>query len=244
MELSLYPREGIPRTFQVLLKADIGGIEHVYTADAEHDSVSFALQTQEQSFLSFVHMGIAHIGATPSEWYDSNGFHLPDGIDHILFLLGLILAGGSVLQMVKTATGFTVGHSVTLAVASLGLIRFPSRFVESMIALSIAYVALETLMMKEPRDRWRIAALFGLVHGFGFASALSNLQLTGAGMAKALVGFNLGVEIGQVILVALMAPVVTFLRKQPVLNRFAVPGCAGGIFFAGAYWFFQRAFGF
>ena len=122
-------------------------------------------------------MGIAHIGATPEEWWGPEGFHLPEGIDHILFLLALILAGGTLGQMVKTATGFTVGHSITLAAGSLGLVAFPQRVVESAIALSIAYVAAETFFIKTPRDRWKMAAAFGLIHGLGFASALGELNL-------------------------------------------------------------------
>src|SRR5262249_49909646 len=155
---SFIHRPKMPSTFQVLVKADFGATEHVYTADAAHDAISISSHVDEYSFGRFVLMGIQHIGATPGEWWGPSGLHFPDGIDHILFLLGLLLAGGSAISMVKTATGFTVGHSVTLAIASLEILRFPSRLVESAIALSIAYVALETLLLKESRDRWKIAA--------------------------------------------------------------------------------------
>ena len=234
----------LPSTFQVLVKADLNGTEHLYTADALHDSLILSRQPASQTgFMRFCLMGIEHIGAVPSEWGWPNSFHFPDGIDHILFLLGLILAGGSLTELVKTATGFTFGHSVTLAIATLGILRLPSRMVESCIALSIAYVAAEILFTKRPRPRWRIAAAFGLVHGFGFAAALMTLDLNRAEMAKALVGFNCGVEVGQIILITLLAPCVALLRRS-FLKGYAVMAAAGGIFVTGAYWFVQRAFGF
>jgi hypothetical protein len=241
-------RKEMPPTFQVLLKADFGAAEHVYTADVSRQSITISRDLPESRLGTFVLMGMGHIGALPSEWWGPKGFHIAFGIDHILFLLGLILAGGSLGQLVKTATGFTIGHSLTLAAASLGLITFPQRFIEAAIALSIAWVALETLLVMRRRsheapDRWRVAAVFGLVHGFGFAWALDNLGLTGLGMAKALVGFNLGVEIGQVILVAAMLPLLVSLRRVPWLNLYAVGAASGGIFMTGAYWFLRRALG-
>jgi hypothetical protein len=237
----------IPRTFQVVAKTELGGAEHLYTAEATRDSITIETGNAPDGMAGFIKMGIEHIGAWPTEWYGPRGYHLPDGIDHILFLLGLILAGGTLWQMVQTATGFTVGHSLTLALATLGVVRLPQRFVESSIALSIAYVAVETLIMREPqrlaKSRWRVALAFGLIHGFGFASALEELHLSGAILAKALVGFNVGVEMGQVVIVAFMAPLLIALRRAPAIARIAVPGAASGIFLAGSYWFVRRAFG-
>ncbi len=187
-------------------------------------------------------MGVEHIGAAPSEWKGPTGWHLPDGIDHILFLLALILSGGSVLALVKTVTGFTVGHSITLALASLGILTFPSRLIESAIALSIAYVAAETIFVKQPKHRWRLALGFGLVHGFGFANALTELELKGAVLVKALLGYNLGVELGQIAIVLLLAPVLAVLLRKSAVRSYAVPACAAVIMVAGTYWFVQRAF--
>ena len=96
-------------------------------------------------FWEFVLMGVRHIGATPSEWQGKDGLQLPAGLDHILFLLALILCDVSLVPTLKAVTGFTLGHSVTLALATLGIVRLPSRLTESAIALSIAYVAGEDL---------------------------------------------------------------------------------------------------
>src|SRR5690606_36578708 len=103
---------------------------------------------------------------------------LADGIDHILLLLALMLAGGTLLQLVGIATGFTLGHSITLALSGLGLVRPPASVIEPVIALSIALVAAQAFAGRREHDhrRWLIAAGFGLVHGFGFAGALHELE--------------------------------------------------------------------
>ena len=98
------------------------------------------------SFGRFVAMGVEHIGNHRNQWFDSSHFHFPEGIDHILFVLALLLAGGSLLSAFKTVSGFTIGHSITLALATFGLVHVPSRIVESAIALSIAIVAVESLI--------------------------------------------------------------------------------------------------
>jgi hypothetical protein len=231
----------VPRTFQAVVRVQSGETEHVYTADATHDTIAFSAEAA-RSFGAFVLMGIQHIGAWPTEWYGPQGFHFPDGIDHIMFLLGLILLGGSVLQLVGTATGFTAGHSITLALATLGVVHVPSRIVEPAIALSIAFVAAETFFVKHAKSRWRIAMAFGLVHGFGFASALADLHLAKSSLAGALVGFNVGVELGQAAIVAVLAPLIAMMRRRAFFRRYAIPAGAGGIFCCGITWFVQRAF--
>ncbi len=159
-----------------------------------------------------------------------------------MFLLALILAGGGLLRTLGTVTGFTVGHSITLALATLDVVRVPGRIAESAIALSIVYVAVEDLVVKEPKHRWRIATAFGLLHGFGFASALTELHLSRAGLASALFGFNAGVEVGQAVIVALLAPAVLALRKQKWFAEYGSRACAAAIAAAGTFWFVQRAF--
>jgi hypothetical protein len=230
-----------PISTRVLGKALAGGHESQFVLDPGRQTL-VVTGAPERSFGEFVLMGVQHIGATPGEWLrPGGGLRLPDGIDHILFLLALLLAGGGLLEVLKTVTGFTAGHSVTLALATLGLVRLPSRLVESAIALSIAYVALEDLLVQQPRHRWRLAAGFGLVHGFGFAAALSELQLSRSGLAGALVGFNLGVELGQAVIVALLFPLLALLRRRAGFARYGVRGAAALVFAAGAYWFVQRA---
>jgi hypothetical protein len=143
----------------------------------------------------------------------------------------------------KTVTGFTAGHSVTLALATLGIVHLPQRLVESAIALSIAFVAAEAIFIRKGRARWRIALFFGLVHGLGFASALAELHLDRSSILKALVGFNVGVELGQAVIVAIALPTLYLLQRPAASRRFAVPTLAFFIFSAGSYWFVRRAFG-
>ena len=229
-----------PLTFRLLGKAQVDGIEQEFILEAGKETLHVA-GSPRASFGQFVWMGVRHIGAAPSEWWGPNGLQLPAGIDHIFFLLALILAGGGFLSTLKTITGFTAGHSVTLTLATLGWVRLPPRLTESAIALSIAFVATEDIFRK-PRHRWQVAAGFGLVHGLCFASALSALHLGRSQMAGALVGFNLGVELGQAMILTLLAPFVYLLFRQPLLKRYAVPALAAGVAISGAFWFVQRAF--
>ena len=207
-----------------------------------HAVLSIAGGEPERTFGQFVLMGMQHIGATPSEWVGKQGLHLPDGIDHILFLLALLLAGVAWAPVLKTVTGFTLGHSISLSLATLGLIQLPSRLVESAIALSIAYVAAEDFWLKSQKPRWQIAAAFGLVHGFGFAKALSELHLARSRLASALFGFNLGVELGQEVIVIALAPLLWALFKWGWFERIGRKICAGGILACALVWFFRRAF--
>ncbi len=166
----------------------------------------------------------------PSVWAAARRFlrlgieHIFTGYDHIAFLLALLLLGGRFLDLVKIVTSFTIAHSVTLALAALGILNPPSRAVEALIAASIIAVAGENLWVLRSargeservasalRHRWRITFAFGLVHGFGFASALQELKLPRSALAAGLVSFNLGVEVGQVTIVALAFPVLSWLR--------------------------------
>ena len=233
--------DGASLDYRVLVKSVIGGAERNYIL--EPGASTLRVQGEgRRGFLDFVSMGFHHIGASPAEWRDNTGLHLPAGVDHILFLLALILAGGTVLKTIGTVTGFTAGHSITLGLASFGVVSLPSRLTESAIALSIVYVAVEDLIVSEPRHRWRIATVFGLVHGFGFASALTELHLSRGGLFGALLGFNLGVELGQALIVALLAPLVLLLRRREWFRRIGSRACALGIAAAGSFWFVQRAF--
>ncbi len=231
---------GLPKGFQLVINIKNETTESVSTLSVVSRELHFSALKTGVSFKDFIFMGIDHIGASPSEWKDTTGFHLPDGIDHILFLLALLLAGGGIINVLKTITGFTVGHSVTLMLASLNILRLPSRFVESMIALSIAYVAIESVLFKKRKSRWQEASLFGLMHGFGFANALAELQLTGSTLVSALVGFNVGVEVGQVIITLCFFPLLYFIQKNEKFGRYFVPICSILIFLAASYWFVQR----
>jgi hypothetical protein len=236
-----------PPSFRLLVHANLDGVDQERVLEAGDANLRLTGPSQ-RGFGQFVLMGIQHIGAWPSEWIGPHGLKLPDGIDHILFLLALLLSGVQLIPVLKTVTGFTIGHSITLSLATLGVVQLPSRLVESAIALSIAYVAGEDLLWsvaskpKRAPSRWPIAAAFGLVHGFGFARALAELHLPRSRLVSALFGFNVGVEIGQEIIVALAAPVLWLLFKWPPFRRVGVPACAAAILGAALVWFVKRAF--
>ncbi len=179
------------------------------------------------TFMEFLQLGIKHIFL---------------GYDHLMFLFALILVGGRIVDLIKIVTAFTVAHSVTLALAAFNIVSLPSRPVESGIALSIAYVALENLLNEKPAHRWRLTFTFGLVHGFGFASVLKELGLPRQNLAASLLSFNLGVEIGQIAVVALLFPLVVWVSRQPY-QRAVVRAASVIVLLFGLGWFIERAFG-
>lgn len=175
--------------------------------------------------LEFLRLGIVHIFV---------------GYDHIAFLVGLLLAGGSTLSIVKIVTAFTVAHSVTLSLAALDVVTLSPALVEAGIALSIVYVAAENLFRpRPPRGRWLVSFGFGLVHGFGFAGVLKELDLPSSTLVWPLLTFNLGVEIAQVAIVAVVAPVLYAFTRTPLhvpLTRLA----SVVILSLGLFWLYQR----
>ena len=165
--------------------------------------------------------------------------HIFTGYDHLLFLLALIVVCRP-WEIVKIVTSFTIAHSLTLALAALDVVTLPSRWVETGIAATIVYVALQNFSDRPKPHRWRLTFLFGLVHGFGFAGVLADLDLSAAGFVRALLAFNLGVEAGQLIVVGLMLVPILLLRR----SRFEKVGrCAisAVVALCGAAWLVDRA---
>ena len=178
----------------------------------------------------FIEMGIAHILSGP---------------DHILFVLGLILAGGSFRRLLGIVSAFTLAHSITLSCTALGIASLPPRIVEPMIAFSILVVGVENLLTGKPRFSHRVAMAFGFgfFHGFGFAGALTESGLPQNAIAASLAAFNIGVELGQGLIVALAVPFLAYLNRQsPSLHVKLVRTTAAFIAIAGAIWFVQRTF--
>ena len=168
--------------------------------------------------------------------------HILTGYDHLLFLVALLATARGTWSVVRIVTAFTLAHSVTLSVAALGFVTIPDRIIEPLIAATIVWVALENLFATEPdRRRWIWSFGFGLVHGFGFASALGELGLKGAALVRGLVGFNVGVEIGQLLFVAVFLPALIWLsrgrgaRLTPRIASLAVAAI-------GTYWLAERLF--
>jgi hypothetical protein len=166
---------------------------------------------------------------------------LPNGVDHILFVLGLFLLSARLKPLVLQVSAFTIAHSITLGLSMYGIVSLPSRVVEPLIALSIAYVAVENLVTRELKP-WRIALvfMFGLLHGLGFAGVLRELGLPRGEFLTALLTFNAGVELGQLtIIAAAFAAVGAFMKRQWYRRAIVIPAsCA--IAAVGLYWTITR----
>jgi hydrogenase/urease accessory protein HupE len=168
--------------------------------------------------------------------------HILSGPDHLLFLVGLLLLGGSVRQLAWVVTAFTVAHSLTLSMAALAVFTPPARIVEPAIALSIVYIGVDNLLVRGGRDvRAWVALGFGLVHGFGFASVLREMELPRRALAWSLFSFNVGVEIGQLLVVLAVASALAALRARSEVagRRLAVAGSIV-VVVAGSVWFVER----
>jgi hydrogenase/urease accessory protein HupE len=176
-------------------------------------------------------------------------FHIFTGPDHILFIVGLLLLGGTLKQLLKIVTAFTVAHSVTLCLAALNILNPPARIIEPTIALSIVFVGVHSMVMRKrhpdgtsaPDMRLLFAFGFGFIHGFGFANALHELELPRQALVAALFAFNLGVECGQACIVLTFAPLLAWLhrRNDRMARRFVMAGSLT-VILAGTFWFVQR----
>jgi hypothetical protein len=183
------------------------------------------------TFLDFLRLGFFHI--------------VPEGTDHILFVLGLFLLSPKLKPLLTQVTAFTIAHSLTLGLSLAGIFTLPSRIVEPMIAASIAVVAIENITTREVKPwRWMIVFAFGLVHGLGFAGALKDLHLPKGSVLKPLIGFNCGVELGQLTVIAGAAAVTWWCWKQPWYRTRVVVPASVMIAAIGLFWAVQRALGY
>ena len=167
--------------------------------------------------------------------------HIATGYDHLLFLIALLIVSARFLHLVKVVTAFTLAHSITLSLAWFEIVDLPSRLVESLIALTIAYVAAENLFGRGFNRRWMLAFGFGLVHGLGFYAVLRELDLGGGGAITPLFSFNLGVEIGQLAVVAVFFPLLAWAFSRAWYGR-AMQTASLAIFAVAGFWFVQRTF--
>jgi hydrogenase/urease accessory protein HupE len=170
--------------------------------------------------------------------------HILIGPDHLLFLVGLLLLGGSIRRLTMVVTSFTIAHSVTLSLAALNILTPPARIIEPAIALSIVYVGADNLLAQGGRDmRAWIAFAFGFIHGFGFANVLREMDLPRRALGWSLFSFNFGVEIGQLLVVVTVASLFALLRSRSewARQRLVFAGSVV-VIVAGAFWFVQRVF--
>jgi hydrogenase/urease accessory protein HupE len=175
-----------------------------------------------------------------ARWVQLGSEHILGGYDHLAFLLALVLVARTLRGLAATVSVFTLAHSVTLALATLDVLAPPSGLVECAIALSICYVGIENLSARAQSSRRWLVFAFGLTHGFGFAGALRELGLRSAHTPLALFGFNLGVELGQLGLLACAFPLVLRLRRASWFQARGVPALSAAIALAGALWFAGR----
>lgn len=180
------------------------------------------------------------------DYVKHGAWHIWIGYDHILFLITLLLPAvlmtGVVADVLKVVTAFTIAHSITLSLAALGVVALPSRWVESAIAASVAIAALNNLVPVMKGRRWVAAFAFGLLHGFGFASVLADLGLPAGAMAASLFGFNLGVELGQLAIVAVFLPVAYVVRSTWFYRKVVYSGGSVAALVLALAWFTERAF--
>jgi hydrogenase/urease accessory protein HupE len=170
--------------------------------------------------------------------------HILIGPDHLLFLLGLLLLGGSMWRLLLVVTAFTVANSITLSLAALNIVTPPAGVVEPAIALSIVYVGADNLMVRGGRDlRGWIAFAFGFIHGLGFASVVREMDLPARALGWSLFSFNVGVEIGQLLVVVAVASALALLRRRSeAAGRRLVLAGSVVVIAAGTFWFIQRVF--
>ncbi|OZM55958.1 hypothetical protein CIB95_14885 [Lottiidibacillus patelloidae] len=165
--------------------------------------------------------------------------HILTGFDHLLFLLALLLARQKFKDYLKVVTSFTIAHSITLTLGYLGFISIPSWIVEAIIALSIVYVAVENIFRKTVHHRWTLTFLFGLIHGLGFAGLLMEMDIPKGHLTVSLFSFNVGIEIIQIVLVALVLPALIFLQRK-ANYLLIMKGTSIALAIIGFFWFIER----
>jgi hydrogenase/urease accessory protein HupE len=230
VDAHLFPYDPLHQTFV-----------NIYEGEALRQQLIFNRDTEEYTYYLGTTQGNLAVLQT---FIPSGVHHILIGPDHILFLVGLLLLGGSWGALVRIVTAFTVGHSVTLSLAALNIVTPPATLIEPAIALSIVFVGADNLVRGDGRDlRAWVALVFGLVHGFGFANVLREFGLPDQALGWSLFSFNVGVEIGQLAIVLLVASALAAIRRRSTAlgRRVALAGSVV-VIAAGAYWFVERVF--
>jgi hypothetical protein len=220
-----------------------GSVSGIFEPGEELIVLDLSDSTMLRGFVSMVRLGTHHI------WI---------GIDHILFLLALLLPAvvrrennawepvdsfrTAFIHVIKVVTVFTIAHTITLSLAALNTVSLSDRVVESVIAISIAIAALHILVPVFRGGIWWVVFAFGLFHGFGFASVLGDIGIPDSYLVHSLLGFNIGVELGQIAIVMVVFPVLYLIRSTLLYRRLLLPAAAAGLILVSLYWFTERAF--
>lgn len=234
--------------FDVIQKFPAGHRLFVTLLGPAGETLAERLLNQESPSINIV-LDSAHAGTTPEAPQTFVGFlklgleHIGTGYDHLLFLFGLLLVARGLRSSLLIITSFTVAHTFTLGMATLGWFALRPSLTEPLIALSIVYVGAENLLCHgKPKGRWLLTFGFGLIHGFGFASVLRDLGVgaDGSGVVMPLLAFNLGVELGQLTIAAVALPIIWQLGKADWFKRQGITLASIGVTALGAWWFLQR----
>jgi hydrogenase/urease accessory protein HupE len=203
-------------------------VEHMLDGDSNETTFDIAAVDSRSSFTRFLRLGVEHILT---------------GYDHLLFLAGVLVVLRRWRDVVQTVTAFTLAHSMTLGLATTGLLLIPSHIVEPLIAASIVYVGAENLVRTAPASRWELTFAFGLVHGLGFATVLRDLGVGGGahgGIALPLAAFNIGVEVGQIAVASCVVPLFWWLSGRSLSQVRLARAWSVLVIAAGTYWFVER----
>jgi len=235
--------------------------------DPQHRGILQLVNSEKTSLILFspssssvdLALGSTSIGMQAWQFLVEGVWHIWIGFDHILFLLALLLGSvvstgaskdrtesafqATIKNIIKVVTAFTVAHSITLTLAVLQIINFPSHIIESIIAASVFAAALNNIVrVVGDRQLWKIAFIFGLIHGFGFASVLVDLGLPSEALAVSLASFNVGVELGQIAIVCAFIPIAFFVKDFSWYRWVVVRGGSACVMLISIKWFFERAF--
>ena len=232
LHLSAIALEHLPRGHKQFLSVrDSNGLLAERMLSAESKDLTITLHSNSGSrserFFRFLVLGIEHILT---------------GYDHLAFLLAVLLTGGSLASNARIITSFTIAHSLTLALATFGVVTLPATIVEPLIAASIVVVGIENLVHRQLARRWLVTFGFGLIHGLGFAQILRELGIATMGIQGAvpLLSFNLGVELAQLSIAAITLPLIWRLQRRPAFMLKHAPALSLLLTLAGVYWFIAR----
>ena len=232
LHLSAIVLEHLPRGHKQFLSVrDSNGLLAERMLSAESKDLTITLHSNSGSrserFFRFLVLGIEHILT---------------GYDHLAFLLAVLLTGGSLASNARIITSFTIAHSLTLALATFGVVTLPATIVEPLIAASIVVVGIENLVHRQLARRWLVTFGFGLIHGLGFAQILRELGIATMGIQGAvpLLSFNLGVELAQLSIAAITLPLIWRLQRRPAFMLKHAPALSLLLTLAGVYWFIAR----
>lgn len=261
---AIFPFSGTCESLGRMLRV---GYDLMFDVDAQHralvdfrrDDASYSGVMNPETRVVEFDLGTSNLGAIIGSYIQQGAHHIWIGYDHILFLVTLLLSAvltrvgskwlpvddfsAAFWSTAKVVTAFTLAHSVTLSVAAFGLVELPSRLVESVIAASVVVAAVNNLFPVVTRRLWVAAFVFGLMHGFGFASILNELGLPPDRKLTALLAFNVGVELGQLAIVVAVLPVLFFARRSLAYTRIVMPVGSLAIAIIALVWLVERATG-